>query len=192
MSKLIYKKDLPRGQFCVYQSRPDFDLIRVKQVHSCLVLNENQSGEALEADGMAGSSKTPMAILTADCLPILLLGEKEHAFIHAGWRGLQKEILKHDLIKKIKPFYAFIGPHISTPNYEVQSDFRENFPYPEAFMEKEGKLYFSLTIVAGIHLKALYPGISLEDSGECTFSNENFHSYRRNKTSERNWNIYIP
>ncbi|MBC7539077.1 MAG: polyphenol oxidase family protein [Bacteriovorax sp.] len=187
----VLDKLLPRGRFCVYQSRPGFDLIRVKQTHSAIVLNEKNCNE-LEADGMIGASSTPMAILTADCLPILLLGEKEHAFVHAGWRGLHNEILKNELIKKIDPFYAFIGPHISVLHYEVQPDFKENFDQSEAFIEREGKLFFNLSVVAQAQLKASYPGISIEESGLCTYSNENFHSYRRNKTTERNWNVYIP
>lgn len=190
-AQLVFEKELPRGKFCVYQTRPTFDLIRVKQTHSDIVLNENRCNET-EADGMVGSSSTPMAILTADCLPILLLGEKDHAFIHAGWRGLHNEILKSELIKNIKPFYAFIGPHISVQHYEVQPDFKLNFEQSDAFIEREGKLYFDLSVVAREQLKKFYPGISIEESGLCTFSNEFLHSYRRNKTTERNWNVYIP
>ncbi|MDD4973930.1 MAG: polyphenol oxidase family protein [Bacteriovorax sp.] len=188
---LVLKKKLPRGLFCVYQSRPDFDLIRVKQTHSAIVLNEKKANE-LEADGIVGDSVSPIAILTADCLPILLLGEKAHAFVHAGWRGLHNEILRNDLIKKINPFYAFIGPHISSAHYEVQPDFKANFEQNDAFLDREGKLYFDLSAVARAQLKSFFPGITIEESEICTFSNDNFHSYRRNKTSERNWNVYIP
>lgn len=188
---LVLEKELPRGRFCVYQSKPEFDFIRVKQTHSAIVLDEKSCNE-IEADGMVGNSSTPMAILTADCLPILLLGEKEHAFVHAGWRGLHNQILKNDLIKKIKPTYAFIGPHISQLHYEVQPDFKDNFNQENAFINREGKIYFDLLAIASAQLKATYPGIIVENSGECTFANENFHSYRRNKTTERNWNVYIP
>jgi YfiH family protein len=184
-------KELPRGQFCVYRNKPDFDLLRVKQTHSNIVLDEKNCNE-LEADGIAGNSKTPLAILTADCLPILLLGENGHAMIHAGWRGLQNQILNNDLIKKIKPTYAFIGPHIKAHNYEVQEDFKLNFPNPDVFKKLNDKIYFDLLAVAKTQLKKLFPEITIEDSGLCTFSDLNFHSYRRDKTTERNWNVYIP
>ena len=196
---LIFKKELPRGHFCVYQSRPEFDFTSVKQTHSSIVQNQHDVQKAdlpKEADGMVGSSVVPMAILTADCLPILLLGKNDHAFVHAGWRGLQKEILSHNLIQKIGPQYVFIGPHISVNYYEVQPDFRDNFKNistdSKVFIEKEGKIFFNLAIVARLQLESLYPGIKIEDSGSCTFQDERFHSYRRNKTLERNWNIYIP
>lgn len=188
---LVLEKQLPRGRFCVYQSRPDFDLIRVKQTHSAIVLNEKNCNE-LEADGMVGDSSSPMAILTADCVPILLLGEKGHAFVHAGWRGLHKEILKNDLIKKINPTYAYIGPHIRVNNYEVQPDFKANFSHPNAFVLREGKIYFDLSVITKFQLETYFPGIKIEDSEIDTFSNELFYSYRRNKTTDRNWNVYIP
>lgn len=188
---LVLEKELPRGIFCIYQSMPDYELIRVKQTHSAIVLNK-KTCNGLEADGIVGVSNTPVAILTADCLPIIILGKTEHAFIHAGWRGLHNEIMKNDLIKKINPFYAFIGPHISAAHYEVQTDFKANFAHPDAFIEREEKLYFNLSVVARAQLNAFYPGISIEESKECTFSNKNFHSYRRNKTTERNWNVYRP
>jgi len=188
---LVLEKELPRGRFCVYQSRPEFDFVRVKQTHSAIVLDEKNCNE-MEADGMVGNSSIPMAILPADFLPILILGEKEHAFVHAGWRGLHNQILKNDLIKKMKPIYAFIGPHISELNYEVQPDFKDNFNQGDAFIKREGKLYFDLLAVASAQLKTAYPGIVVENSGICTFSTDNFHSYRRNKTTERNWNVYIP
>ncbi len=188
---IVFEKELPRGKFCVYQTKPSFDLIKVKQTHSNIILSEKSCSDQV-ADGMIGTSSTPMAILTADCLPVLLLGEKEHAFIHAGWRGLHNEILKSDLIKKMNPFYAFIGPHISVKHYEVQPDFKSNFAYPNAFIEKEGKLFFDLSVVAKAQLEAFFPNIKIEEARLCTFENEILHSYRRNKTTERNWNVYIP
>lgn len=194
---LVFEKELPRGSFLVYKERPELDLFRVKQTHSDIVLpvlpNQNCADDQMcEADAMVSSAKKPMAILTADCLPILILGKEAHAFVHAGWRGLHNEILKQELIKKISPFYAFIGPHISAQNYEVQPDFKKNFSQPEAFIEKDGKLFFDLSFVARSQLLATYPGIKIEESGKCTFADHNFQSYRRNATTKRNWNVYIP
>ena len=101
---LVFKKELPRGQFCVYQSRPEVSLIKVKQTHSTIILNEKNCND-LEADGIIGTacSQASLAILTADCLPILLLGDQEHAFIHAGWKGLHSKILSNSALKKINP-----------------------------------------------------------------------------------------
>lgn len=196
MKKLRYEKPLLRGLFQVYTEEPTLDdkIIRVKQTHSNLVINQKEIiPEVSQCDGIVSDSQSPLCILTADCLPVVLIGPDKHAIIHAGWRGLAQDILLQDEIKKIRPLYAFIGPHISQDNYEVQPDFLENFPnYPEAFKLVNNKYYFSLSIVCKLQLKANYPDIIIEDSGLCTLQDEELHSYRLNKTQKRNWNIFLP
>ncbi len=188
----VFEKQLPRGKFCTYQSRPSFAFIRVRQTHSDIVHDETNCSD-LEGDGMVGVSKTPMAILTADCLPVVILGEQGHAFVHAGWRGLHNEILGHEKIAALKPFYAFVGPHISVRHYEVQPDFKQNFPaLPQSFIQRDGKLFFDMNTVVNLQLQKFFPGIKIEISELCTFEESQLFSYRRNKTAERNWNMYIP
>lgn len=190
--QLLYELNLPRGRFVVYGQRPDFHLLKVKQTHSSIVLNEDQCMDR-EADGIIGDKGAPKAVLTADCVPLVLLGEDFHAVIHAGWRGLAQKILNAPAVSAIKPYYAFIGPHIRQENYEVQSDFLDNFPEnKDAFSFHSDKIYFSLSRVAHAQLESFYPGIIIFDCGLCTFADKRFHSYRRNKTTERNWNIYLP
>ena len=77
----------------------------------------------------------PIAVLTADCAPILIHDEKKKmiAAIHAGWRGAYKDIIKKVvkfMIKKgcsTQNITAAIGPCISSNNYEVKEDFKKNF-----------------------------------------------------------------
>lgn len=190
---ITFEAPLLRGRFIVFNQRPDFDFIKVKQTHSSIVLSEENITDNCEADGILGNSNLPKAILTADCVPLVLLGSDSHTAIHAGWRGLAGNILSNDLVKNINPTYAFIGPHIRPEHYEVQEDFISNFSeYPEAFSKHHGKIFFNLAHVATAQLKKAYPNIVIEDCGLCTFSGANFHSYRRDKTTQRNWNIYIP
>lgn len=189
--KLIYSHKLPCGVFEVYDDRPNFDLIKCKQIHSAEVLPINKATEDKEADGVvAPKLYTPLAVVTADCLPIALCGTQGVAMIHAGWRGLADEILAHELIKNINPTFAFIGPHICADNYEVSLDFQDNFKNSKkAFQEIDGKLYFSLEIEARQQLAQLYGPISIESSNICTYKNNELNSYRENKTSKRNWNV---
>jgi copper oxidase (laccase) domain-containing protein len=191
--QILYEKNLLRGRFIVYGKKPEFDFLKVKQIHSAHILPES-SCMNLEADGIVGTTNVPKVILTADCVPIVLIGEKAHATVHAGWRGLHSKILAHESIKSIKPYYAFIGPHIRQNNYEVQPDFLANFPEnQDAFSRVSDKIFFNLETVTVAQLKSLYPGIQIEDCGLDTFSDSKFHSYRRDsKSPERNWNIYIP
>jgi YfiH family protein len=78
----------------------------------------------------------PLAILTADCLPILLtdIQGETIAALHGGWRGLAAGILN----KGLDPFHhevlAWIGPGIGPESYEIDSKVREPFlsSHPEA------------------------------------------------------------
>jgi copper oxidase (laccase) domain-containing protein len=189
---MIFEKKLPQGIFRTYSQKPEFDFDYVKQIHSPIISHDQCF--PYEADGLIRSIKDPrpVAIVTADCLPIIILGKEKYVFVHAGWRGLHLGILSTSEVKSIDPYYAFIGPAISKTNYEVSLDFRENFPKSKAFTESEQKLYFDLTKEAQDQLQLLFPSIVVECSHICTFNNNDFHSYRRNQTTSRNWNLYFP
>lgn len=191
-SHLLYEKKLTQGMFQVYSERPSFAVKTVKQVHSDIVVPENQANSEAEADGIIGSSDSPLAVLTADCIPIILMGKNSHAVIHAGWKGLQNNILADIQIKSMNPTHAFLGPHIRVSNYEVQTDFKNNFPESHSFLIDKNQVFFDLTKEVTMQLKSLYPNIEISDCDICTFTNENFASFRRNKTKKRNWNIFIP
>ncbi len=194
MHNLNCERPLLRGLFQVYNQKPThIDLTFVKQIHSNIIVPENVITPQLEADGIISHSGQALAIVTADCVPLIILGKHEHIVIHAGWRGLNSGILTNELVKKINPIYAFIGPHIRKQSYEVSSDFKLNFPrHPEAFESKENKLFFDLSLVCTRELRDNYSDIQIEDCNICTFENPEFHSYRRNKTTQRNWNIFFP
>ena len=193
ISNITFEAPLLRGRFIVFDTRPELDFLKVTQTHSSLIISEENCSLDIIGDGILGKSTVPKVILTADCMPIVLLGRNSHIVIHAGWRGLAQNILTTELVKSIKPIYAFIGPYIRPENYEVQSDFLSNFPnFSAAFTEDHDIIHFDMGYVVMKQLKDNYPGIVVEDCGLCTFSNLKFHSYRRDKTTLRNWNIYFP
>ena len=100
----------------------------------------------------------PIAILTADCVPILICDNKKKmiGIIHAGWKGAYKGIIDRVIkfmIKKgckLKNFTVAVGPSISVKNYEVKNDFRKKFLKKDKknlkyFKFNINKLYFNLT-----------------------------------------------
>ena len=119
-------------------------------------------------------------------------GQLGHITIHAGWKGIRDKIVEQELVKKIKPNFAFIGPHIRVQNYEVQQDFINQFPDTSSIIAIGSKSYFNLANEISLQLKKNYPNITIDDCRLCTFDDRNFHSYRRNKTNNRNYNIYFP
>lgn len=189
-SHLLYEKKLTTGMFQVYSAKPVFPVKTVNQTHSDIIVMENEA--SVEADGIIGISNAPLAVLTADCIPLVFIGENSHAVVHAGWKGLQNNILGHTILRNMNPFFVLIGPHICKSHYEVQKDFKNSFPGSHSFIEKNDRIYFDLTKEATTQLKKIYPNIEISDCGICTFENEKFASFRRDKTVKRNWNIFIP
>ena len=189
MSTLLEKEILNEYCFEVYDDRPDFTCHEVKQIHSAIVILDNDSSEK-EADGIFSVSiDTPLAIKTADCLPIVVIGKNGVALLHAGWKGLKEQILINENVKRIGPELIHIGPHIHVENYEVSQDFMNQFQDKNFYEHKNGKIFFNLTLYASEQIKKFYPMAQIHISKTCTFDNHAYNSYRRNKTDKRNWNI---
>jgi copper oxidase (laccase) domain-containing protein len=188
----VFTEPLNQGRFETWTFRPEGELLQVHQVHGTDLV----SPETLpcEADGLVCSwedIKHPLAIKTADCLPIVVEGETGVVFLHAGWRGLADGILKRPELALIKPLRAYIGPSIHVCCFEVSPDFRSNFPESPHFRERDGKLFFDLTEEAKRVLRISFPNLLVTSAPVCTCCHPEYHSFRRNKTKERNWNLYI-
>lgn len=170
--------------------------IWLEQTHSTRCVNVDIPGFDRNADAaITRQSQQVLAIMTADCLPILLCDQQgtEIAAIHAGWRGLAQGILDNTLAQmqaSREQCLAWIGPAICGQCYatgaEVLDQFTERYPFaPQAFVQKEQQWYADLPKMAtlilenfGIH--AVFP------SQLCTFeSNSQFYSYRRTAQTGR-------
>lgn len=180
------------AKHCEFPSTPCY----LKQVHGTRVLDDNFNPEDNEADAMVSFQKNRvLAILTADCLPILLYGKTHHdiAAIHSGWRSLAGGIIEQT-IKKLKSpaqsLMAWLGPCIGPNAFEVGDDVREAFKkiditYESAFTPHGDKWLANLPLLARHQLES--HGISsIYSDNSCTFTEkERFFSYRRDKTTGR-------
>ena len=137
------------------------NIFLIHQLHSnkFIFIDENYKTKIRpRADAVITNQKNlPIAVLTADCVPILICDDKKKivAAIHAGWKGAYKgiigKVIKFMIQKgcKEKNITAVIGPSISVENYEVKDDFKKkliekdkkNIKY---FKIKDKKLYFDL------------------------------------------------
>jgi len=196
MIPIIFEYALPVGKLCIYNERPPLDFAEVSQVHGNTVLNTQMVKDGpREADGLYCLLEKPeaMGIKTADCLPIWVCGEKGVALIHSGWKGVSLNIFSPENLKEISPFYFYIGPAIAVENYEVQKDFIDHFKHlEECFIHQDQRIYFDLKLAARILIHQQFPAAKIETSDLDTYSNPKLHSYRKNKTRERNWNLWIP
>jgi YfiH family protein len=122
----------------------ELPLITVRQVHSDLIHSVSEIPQpALTGDGLI--TRTPgllLAILTADCLPIILVDTKRRAVgvFHAGWRGTVKRIVEKGVGEMYRCFgtrpgdlKAAIGPGVHGCCYavgrEVRTQFESQFEY---------------------------------------------------------------
>ncbi|WP_163329413.1 peptidoglycan editing factor PgeF [Desulfurobacterium thermolithotrophum] len=146
----------------------------------------------LQADAIVTDSKNYwIGVLTADCLPVFLIGEGVVGVVHAGWRGTLKGIV-FNTVKYISEFSAvkkaILGVSICSQCYEVGDDVYSLYPkeYSKCFKKlKNGKFLFDLKEANKIQLKAA--GVhEIEDIKKCTVCNNDiFHSYRAEKTDKR-------
>ena len=123
----------------------------------------------IKADAIiTNQKKLPIAILTADCVPILLYDHKKQmiAAIHAGWKGAFKGIIKNVINHMLKKgcnknfITAVIGPCIQKKSYNVGEDLRKKFIKKNKnnkifFQKKRGELYFDLPSFIEYQLKSI-------------------------------------
>lgn len=106
-------------------------LVTLDQVHGANVLEVDEPVEA-QGDGLVTSSRDlAIAILVADCLPVLLVdGARRRAgVVHAGWRGLHAGVLGAALAHFDDPstVRVVIGPGVSPRVYQVGPDVATHF-----------------------------------------------------------------
>lgn len=96
-----------------------------RQVHGKVVL-PGQAGCCGEGDALwSPQVRLAVSVVTADCVPILLGGGGAVAAIHAGWRGIEAEIVSEALASmgpSPSQLTAWIGPSIGSCCYEVDWD----------------------------------------------------------------------
>jgi YfiH family protein len=148
-------------------------IILLNQVHGnkfCYInKNSKPNNNKLEGDALVTDKRNvPVAVLTADCAPILMYDENTRmiAAIHVGWKGAYKDIIKKVvkfMIKKgcsPKNITTAIGPCISVNNYEVRHNFIKKFIKKDRnnkkfFKKTKNKNYFNLNKYIYFQLKSL-------------------------------------
>ena len=169
---------------------PEERWLQVKQVHGSDVALVTEppdpQAEKPEADGIATTLTDHAAVVvTADCLPVALFAPEGVAMIHAGWRGLAADALKHgvDRLREAgaTEIEAAIGPSIGVCCYEVNTWVHRSFMrYPRGVARLSNHAH--LKNVARLQLQ--HAGVPLDkvhDVDICTMCAPRslFHSHRR-------------
>ena len=178
----------------------DSELYFPSQVHKTRILRVTRATsreELLETDALVTNERSIcIAVMSADCVPILLYDRKNHAVgaVHSGWRGTVARILEKSLNEMTRVFgtrgedlYAGIGPSVSTESYEVgeevveevKSSFRNNNGL--LIPTQNGKAKLDLWKANSIQLEEFgVPITQIEVSNLCTVkNNQHFFSARK-------------
>lgn len=167
----------------------------LQQVHGTVVahLDSPAAGVSRADAAISATAQTVCAVLTADCLPVLLASSDGAVVgaVHAGWRGLAAGVIENTVIalrQRLSPgatLLAFLGPAISAAHFEVGDDVRDAFiacdpAAAAAFQSGIGKRWYcDLYALARQRLAAL--GIeNVSGGGFCTYAESHrFFSHRR-------------
>jgi polyphenol oxidase len=131
--------------------RSVWPIVSARQIHSDLI--HCVSGiprEPLSGDGLVtNTTGILLAVLTADCLPVILVDAKTRAVgvFHAGWRGTVKRIVEKGVGEMQRWFgtrpqdlRAAIGPGIRGCCYQVgpelKSKFESQFGYADSLFRE--------------------------------------------------------
>ncbi|HZO37255.1 MAG TPA: polyphenol oxidase family protein [Solirubrobacteraceae bacterium] len=153
-------------------------LVFVRQVHGAEVrsLTAETGDELVEADGQATSRRdVAPAVLTADCLPVVIVGDGALAVVHAGWRGLHAGVVEEGIaaVRRLGvtgPLSAAIGPGAGPCCYVVGDDVRALFGTTEPTLDLKASARRRLNAAGVDHV---------EDAGVCTVCDSRYFSYRR-------------
>lgn len=177
----------------------------LQQVHGADVLEQYPArGGALPpvpADGhFTGARKLPLAILTADCLPVLMCDESGQfvAAAHAGWRGVYAGVLSR-LVRELRAqlphgrrILVWVGPGIGPCCFEVGPEVRDAFvglrigaekcfvPMPTMIASGLPQPRYKAHLSAIVRLQLAEFGAQITVDEACTFCDRSrFYSYRR-------------
>lgn len=164
------------------------------QVHSARAVGADAPA-TLEADASyTRAAGVVCAVMTADCLPILLCSRDGAAVaaVHAGWKGLAGGVVE-SVVAAVgdRDLLVWLGPAIGPDAFEVGDDVREAFvsrgaEFATGFRATaDGKWLADIYQLARITLNRL-DITAIYGGGRCTYTQaDDFFSYRRDRITGR-------
>jgi YfiH family protein len=165
----------------------------MNQVHgSRIAIIESVTDEAPTADALVtGISGITLAVMVADCIPLLLTSPEAVAAVHVGRRGLVNGVAVKtiDLMREMgaTKIQAEIGPAICGKCYEVSQEVQDEvlLLHPVAISQTVTGTP-SLDLPKALKAVLAESGISkVEDKEICTFESSAHFSYRRDGITGR-------
>jgi polyphenol oxidase len=164
----------------------------MNQVHGDeIVLIDVISSEVPTCDGLITTTPNlSLAVMVADCIPLLLISKEVVGAIHVGRAGLVNRIAL-TAVQKMRSLgaieiHAVLGPSICGGCYEVPFQMQQDViaEHPRAFATtRKGTpgLDLSKALIADL----VSAGVSYEASTICTLEDELYFSHRRQNPTGR-------
>lgn len=169
-----------------------FPIQFMDQVHGSVVASIGSEIVATPtADALLTQAKgIGLAVMVADCIPLLLSNSTSVAAVHVGRKGLMNEVAMGaiQVMRAIDPseITAIVGPSICGRCYEVSQDVFDEvsgkFPL-SASQTRDGGIALDLSRALIAQLQA--SGVLVIDEGRCTVEDGNLYSYRRDGVTGR-------
>jgi YfiH family protein len=134
----------------------------------------------------------PLVVLTADCAPVALASPGGVAVVHAGWPGLEQDVLGAavDALRAVAPgpVVAWLGPCVHPERYEFGADLLSRL------IERLGPEVASTTaagtpaldVPAAVHVSLARAGVEhVVDVDVCTATSPDHFSHRRDGVTGR-------
>ena len=166
-----------------------------RQVHGTAVLHVT-ARDAVTGDAdvlTTTDSALPLAVMTADCVPVALASEHEGrlAAVHVGWRGLASGVVQRamELFGGPRGVTASIGPAIGPCHYEVGPEVveavRHGVGKAVVAASQQGRFMLDLAATVEWFLRQLGAPV-VEAAGVCTACEPGrFFSHRRDGITGR-------
>lgn len=137
----------------------------------------------------------PLAVLVADCVPVVLVGEDAAGepvlgVVHAGRPGVAAEVVPAAVARLRElgadSISAWVGPSVCGRCYEVPEDLRVDVAaaVPATWCTTSTGAP-GLDLPAGVRSQLEAAGVAVEYSGGCTLEDDTLFSYRRDSRTGR-------
>ena len=164
----------------------------MNQVHGDrIALIEEITDEFPTADALVtGIPGITLAVMVADCIPLLLKSRESVAAVHVGRRGLVNEITRKtlSLMRDMgsSQITAIIGPAICGTCYEVSEEIHSEVTALHPFADsRTHNGTFALDLPAALRSVLSDEGVPIINKFECTVESEDYFSYRRDGVTGR-------
>lgn len=164
----------------------------MNQVHGDeIVIIDSVSSDTPTCDGLITTKPSvPLAVMVADCIPLLLISKEAVGAIHVGRAGLVNRIA----LKAVQTMrslgsidiHAILGPSICGACYEVPFEMQQEVTqeHPRAFATTR-KGTPALDLPKALIADLVSAGVSYEASAICTFEDQMYFSHRRTNPTGR-------